>query len=193
MTVCCRDAIVAGVRIGCVSFIAAGRGTRTSRSRYRRLDVVSGNRCVAHQNNDDDRQHHSCRPVAVVGPAQGVGFAEVVSERGAQRTRQHVRHPEGAYLIETSELPKEPGQRDEDREDHPGRKVAQVQGHGREVTERGTEGKCRKYRRPVINLSALSDDTVNRKCSLAALPIPKNEPQHQRPKDSGHRNRAVRS
>src|ERR1039458_3858272 len=80
------------------------------------LYVVSSDGGVAHQTNDDDRQHHGGGPVTVVGPTKGVGLAEVISERGAQGTREHVGHPEGGDLIETGELPEESRQRYERRE-----------------------------------------------------------------------------
>src|SRR5580704_4058436 len=130
------------------SSITAMRGSAWGRLRIhpgvrredlRRLDVAAGDGEIADQDRDYDRHDHREPTGAEADAAERVRPAEVVGERGAQRTGHHVGEPEGGDRVEPEPRPGYGGNQDDEEEHDPGREITQAENAGREVAQGGAE------------------------------------------------------
>src|SRR5439155_10574857 len=128
-----------------------------------------------------DHHAHHVPPGAEAGAAQRPGPAEVVGERGAQRTRHHVGEPEGGDRVEPEPPPEHRGDQDDEQEHDRRREVAQAENAGGEVAEGGAESEGGEHHGPVVGLTPAGDDAVDRQRALAAVPEPEDQREHDRP------------
>ena len=99
-------------------------------------------------------------------------LAGPVGERRTQRTGDDVGHPKRGDAVQAKLPARQRGDQDDDRKEDARVQIAEVQGVGGEVSQRRPESKGREYRGPVVGLTTLGRDAVDRQRALVALPNP---------------------